>query len=490
MWSVSRRWKVVGAAAVLAAVAVAVPVASSAGASASGNLARARTEAARLLSLLQVPPGAVELTSAPSALRSPGYDEATPNLVDAHHWWRVHGKATTVLAHVTARLPRDASLSISGSGGSAPVYRMKAFSLPPIPGVLSQRVLAVSVVQVSPSTTVVRTDGEAVWVLPRPRSEQLPARIDEIDISSAAFMTHAPIVSLKVTTAANVAQIVKWVNGMAIAQPGVINCPMLAGPTVTVVFRVAGGRRVARASGMDFDGSSGACNALALRLRGRSEPPLVGDLFGRVQRLLGVRFERSGQSSGGLNTGPIIDPPPPPSHHIRVLDVLQSDGIDGVRFGASPGTVRAAIDSLLGQSGTAYQPGGSCGLDHQIKWRDRWTASGEPALTVYFRNRSFAGYQEDDRVGPSMLWPQHAGWSLATTRGLRIGDRLTQGRRLYGHRFTLSFAQGGSWGLRTAAGRFVGYAWGAPPPSHADVSWQSFVATIDAGDVGCPAMTP
>jgi len=92
-------------------------------------------------------------------------------------------------------------------------------------------VLAVSVVQVSPSITILRTDGEAVWVVPRPASEQLPTGIDEIDITSTAFMTQAPIVSLKVTNGAEVRQIVKWVNAMAIVQPEVIACPLLDGPT-------------------------------------------------------------------------------------------------------------------------------------------------------------------------------------------------------------------------------------------------------------------
>jgi hypothetical protein len=489
MWPVSRRWRYAGVAAVLVAVAVAIPVARSAGATAAGNLGRARTEAARLLTLLHVPPGAVELTSEPRVLRAPSFEQATPNLVDAHHWWSLHGEATSVLAYVTARLPRGAQQFVSGSGGFAPVYRMKAFLLAPLAGVLSERVLAVSVAQVSPSTTVVRTDGEAVWVVPRPASEQLPARIDEIDITSRSFTTQAQIVSLKVTNGAQIGQIVKSVNAMAIAQPGVINCPLLDGPTVTLVFRTAGGRQVARASGMDSDGTSGACNALDLRLGGRSEPPLVGDLFDRMQRLLGGRFERSGQASGGLGGTPVMAPPRP-ADRVRTLDALRGDGIGGLRFGASPTAVRTAMDSLLGQQGGAYRPGGSCGLDHWIKWADQWTPSGEPALTVYFRRSAFAGYQVGDAVGPSVLRPQHAGWSLATTRGLRVGGSLIRGRWLYGHRFTLSFAQGGSWELRTDAGRFVGYAWGTPPPSHADVSWQSYVATIDAGDVGCAAVTP
>jgi hypothetical protein len=168
-----------------------------------------------------------------------------------------------------------------------------------------------------------------------------------------------------------------------------------------------------------------------------------------------------------------------------VLDVLHADGIAGVRFGASPSSVRAAIDPLVRQPGTAYKRGGTCGLDHQITWWDAWTAAGEPALTVYFRRAAFAGYEVGD-LGRADYLP--GGWALATARGLRVGDTLARGRRLYGGEFSISAAQGGSWRLSIAGERIDGYAWGAP--AHSDVSWRSVVATIDAGDVGCPAMSP
>ena len=64
-----------------------------------------------------------------------------------------------------------------------------------------------------------------------------------------------------------------------------------------------------------------------------------------------------------------------------------------------------AVDSLIGQRGGAYARRGSCGLDHQIKWWDQWTANGEPALTVYFRHSTFVGYQFGDLDAPRRLPP-------------------------------------------------------------------------------------
>jgi len=480
MRAVRDRRRVLAAfAAVCVALGVAIPVATSAsaGAGAAANLARARTEAARLLGLLHLPPGAVELSSAPAfggkgVLGVPGYDEATPNLVDAHHWWTVKGNAKQVLAYVTARVPRGAKSYGAGSGGPRPVYHVQTFALAPIPGLLSERVLSVTVVQLNRTTTAIRTDGEAVWITPRPASERVPAGVREIDIASTAFMSRSPILALRVTEVPEVRQLVKWINAMPTAQPGSISCPSLAGPTVTFMFRAAAGNAVARASGMYFDGTSGQCNPIQLWIHGQRQTPLIGgDFYGRVERLLGVRFERSSMSS----------------RRVTVLDVLTANSVDGVRFGASPAAVRAAIDSLLGQSGGPYQRDRSCGLDHQISWADEWTANGEPALTAYFSHGRFAGYQVGDPPGAGVLrWPP-GGWAPATTRGLRVGDTLLQGRKLYGRAFTISAAQGGDWMARTDAGPIGGYAWGYGQPV---LSWHNFVATIDAGDVGCAALSP
>lgn len=173
------------------------------------------------------------------------------------------------------------------------------------------------------------------------------------------------------------------------------------------------------------------------------------------------------------------------STQIRIRDVLRGNGIGSVRFGASPHVVRTEIDSLLGQSGIGHQSAGDCGIDHTIQWWDQPTANGEPELTVYFSHSAFAGYQFGDLSRPRH---QSGGWALATGRGLRLGEKLARGRKLYGHAFKLSSAQGGTWHLRTLRGRLDGYAWGTP--SYGDVSWHSLVETIDAGEVGCPALSP
>ena len=146
---------------------------------------------------------------------------------------------------------------------------------------------------------------------------------------------------------------------------------------------------------------------------------------------------------------------------------------------------RSAIDVLLHQQGGKAQPSGSCKVDQQITWTDAWTASGQPDLTLYFERGGFVGYQ----VG-SPVMPRHplGGWILSTTRRLRVGESLGVGRRRFGRALALSASQGGTWLLRTADGTFDGYAWGASGPG--DVSWRGLIASIDAGNIGCPAASP
>jgi hypothetical protein len=167
-------------------------------------------------------------------------------------------------------------------------------------------------------------------------------------------------------------------------------------------------------------------------------------------------------------------------------DVLGANGIASVKFGASAAVVRAEIDTLLRQPGGPYARGGSCGLDHRIQWWDDRAATGLSLLTTYFRRSRFVGYEYGDYETQPRAAP--AGPTLATTRGLRIGDTPARATELYGGAFTTSAAQGGSWSLRTAGGSIDGYLSGVP--GHGGAGGQIVVATIDAGDVGCSALSP
>jgi hypothetical protein len=183
---------------------------------------------------------------------------------------------------------------------------------------------------------------------------------------------------------------------------------------------------------------------------------------------------------------------PQPDRQHRISNVLTGNGLGTVKFGQSRAAVIAVLTPLLGRSGSGYmRVQAECGVDHTMTWPNWAVVSAhgahsplDPVLTAFFDRSRFVGYQYGEfatRAAPSA---PSRGTVLATTRGLNIGDTLARGKKLYGRSFRRSSAQGGSW----HAGRLDGFAWGAP--KYGDVSPQSLVATIDAGDVGCPALSP
>lgn len=149
-----------------------------------------------------------------------------------------------------------------------------------------------------------------------------------------------------------------------------------------------------------------------------------------------------------------------------VLKVLEGNGVGEAGFGRARGAVTARLDRLLGPPTKAYSPSGACQVDHAIEW------SG---LHVLFRHGRFIGYTY------SLL--NAAAPVLATTAGLRYGDTLARGRQLYGPGFTWGEYQGGTWHVLTTQGLIAGFVSGVVSP-------RGHIMTIEAGDVGCPAMTP
>lgn len=149
-----------------------------------------------------------------------------------------------------------------------------------------------------------------------------------------------------------------------------------------------------------------------------------------------------------------------------VLKVLEGNGIDGASFGQARGVATSRLDRLLGPPAKPYSPSGACQVDHAIEW------SG---LHVLFHRDRFIGYSYSLLNAPAPI--------LATTAGLRYGDTLARGRQLYGSGFTWGEYQGGTWHVLTTQGLIEGFVSGSWGPG-------GRIMTIEAGDVGCPAMTP
>ena len=155
---------------------------------------------------------------------------------------------------------------------------------------------------------------------------------------------------------------------------------------------------------------------------------------------------------------------------LTIHSVLHARRIGRAGFGMRPARLIHTLDRLLRHRPTErLHVVHACGVDHAIGW---------PGLVVFVRGGRFVGYS----YRPS--YASHRVPILATARGLRVGDTLATGKRLYGRDFHSSRDHGGSWWASTPDGKVEGLASGWPQGPLGSV------ATIAAGDVGCPAVTP
>lgn len=247
--------------------------------SGSANRARATAEAARLLALVALPPGAsptaTEPPGAANSLSQPTYDEATPNLVDAHAWWTTSASPQTVLAYVAAHLPAGARKAGQGTGSGPPgtvLTASETFALAPVPGVLTGRFLGVTTATLGRGVTWVRTDGEAIWLTPRPAWERVPGGVRSVvftargaDINGHLGPTSMP----RTLSGAGARRLVAFINSAQIVQPGVTACPQGSDAWVSMRFIGAGGRTLARA----VEQLAG-CPSVRLTIDGRTGPLL------------------------------------------------------------------------------------------------------------------------------------------------------------------------------------------------------------------------
>ena len=147
---------------------------------------------------------------------------------------------------------------------------------------------------------------------------------------------------------------------------------------------------------------------------------------------------------------------------------LAGHGIGQARFGQPQRQVLAELEAILGPPARPYRASGyGCGVDRVIGW---------PGLQAYFGHGRFAGYS-------------YQGTDLQTTAGLRVGDSVRQARRLYRSSLRLSFEQGGAWFARTPDGQLDGFTYGRSG-NRTDIGPTSRIGTIEAGAVGCAALSP
>jgi hypothetical protein len=147
----------------------AVTVADSGSSGAGHNRAATQKEAARLLKLAALPPGAKPVKGPQPSLSGPALGRPGSSLIDRHRFWRVSMSLNAAWHYIESHRPAGLHLSGTSHGGSTNggvTSRGIAWSEPDRP-YATQLQLDVSVASAGRST-LIRADGMGDWIDPRP----------------------------------------------------------------------------------------------------------------------------------------------------------------------------------------------------------------------------------------------------------------------------------------------------------------------------------
>jgi hypothetical protein len=281
---------------------------------ASANRAAAQAAAMHISNEAPVPVGAVEASSDPevgSWLKgSVAGAPATQELVDVHRFWRVPEDPQSVIAWIEAHQPADSTVSSTGYGGQYGVRVMWSvtFAFPAAPGQISQEGLGVAVTAAKGGGTAMRADAFAIWLVPRPAGEVIPAGTKAVKVFVDHF-DHRAFPVRTVTARWKIRQLVAFIDSREIVQPGgSTSCPGPGGDSPLLDLRfmsAAGGQPLARAL-------ENGCYGLSFWIRGRAQRELSEgrDVTEMLWRLGALPVCRAGQLSGSATT-PTRFPAPP-----------------------------------------------------------------------------------------------------------------------------------------------------------------------------------
>ncbi len=155
--------------------------------------------------------------------------------------------------------------------------------------------------------------------------------------------------------------------------------------------------------------------------------------------------------------------------------ILRGNGVQSARFGQSMRLVISELTKVLAtpikpKTGSPIRQPGDCNIDAYMTWKP---------IVAYFLHGRFVGYSTTS-VNRTVEKKE------VTATGLRVDDSLAQAEQIYGRALTTSDAQDGSWFATTPQGTLDGFLTGTPSQDRTE----PHIWTIEAGSVGCPALSP
>jgi hypothetical protein len=292
-----------------------------------------------------------------------------PGFAVTHRVWVVREPLGRVVRFVKGHVhPRPRPYArFRGKNNGIRLRAVGSYQFQPIPGRTWDRWLNVDMIALSGGGTAVIAQAGDAWVHTS-RHTLLPRSVRRIDIVSR-FGSRKPNVLVHVHQPYQVGWIVALVNGMGLSDVERISCAVAfgGGPEITLRFRAASGKLLARATVTDplGLGRSGPCNPVLVTVHGRKVSPRIGaDLLLRLQQLLDVNLA-----------------PPLPRD---VSDCLRRRGwkVESVRHGGFPPELTAVKNGrrwtitfhLSGK--VTLNETASRGLEHCVRTRPRTIIDG------------------------------------------------------------------------------------------------------------------
>jgi hypothetical protein len=266
--------------------------------SSASNRRFAQEDVQKLIRILVLPRGARLVAKVPRSAPVRFRHELTgsrflPGFAVTHRIWVVHEPLDRVIRFVqTHAHPRPRPWArYRGKNNGVRLRPVGSYTFPPVPGRSWERWLNADMIALSGGGTAVIAQTGDGWIH-TPRRALLPRAVKRIDIVSR-IGNRSPNVLVHVRRPYEVGSIVADVNGLGLSNAEHIACALTfgGGPTVTLRFRSANGKLLARATVPDTlgGGLSGPCNPLQMTVGGRKAPPLIGaDLLLRLQRDLSL----------------------------------------------------------------------------------------------------------------------------------------------------------------------------------------------------------
>jgi hypothetical protein len=209
----------------------------------------ARQDAARLLSLVRLPPGSKQLAREPIGdshpLASAAQSIGDPNLVDLHRFFVAPMSAWKLCRYGRSHPPFGStsragynSFGTSGTHGKTDEWFV-SYSWLPVKTLLDTRVLVISIVALPGHQSAIRVDAQVTWLPAKPAGDRIARGAKVLTAVLSAGMNpgeprHGPITT---TDPAKIEAIREFINQLGVLPPGVRSCPIDFGQYLTISFR-------------------------------------------------------------------------------------------------------------------------------------------------------------------------------------------------------------------------------------------------------------